>query len=97
MDAPIRNNTEQGTITTLVAGILSLLAYVLRAVARLPWFGGNWGLDDWVMTAAIVCLIAGFHLRHTSKLTLHRYSLFRLQYAHTCVSSIKSRGYSLSN
>ncbi|CAG5154354.1 uncharacterized protein ALTATR162_LOCUS3573 [Alternaria atra] len=57
MDAPIRNNTEQGTITTLVAGILSLLAYVLRAVARLPWFGGNWGLDDWVMTAAIILII----------------------------------------
>jgi hypothetical protein len=57
MDAPVRNNTEQGTITTLVAGVLSLLAYLLRAIARLSWFGGNWGMDDWVMTAAIIFII----------------------------------------
>jgi hypothetical protein len=57
MDAPIRNKTQQGTITTLVAGILSLVAYILRVVARLPWFGGNWGIDDWVMTAAIILII----------------------------------------
>jgi hypothetical protein len=30
--------------------------FLLRVIARLPIFGGNWGLDDWVMTAAMVRL-----------------------------------------
>jgi hypothetical protein len=57
MNTPIRNKTIQGTITTLVAGIAALVAYILRVVARLPWFGGNWGLDDWVMTVAIILVV----------------------------------------
>ncbi|KAF7679597.1 hypothetical protein GT037_003345 [Alternaria burnsii] len=57
MNTPIRNKTIQGTITTLVFGISALVAYVLRVVARLPWFGGNWGLDDWVMTVAIILVV----------------------------------------
>ena len=57
MDAPIRNKTEQGTVTIIVFGVLSLGAYILRVIARLPWFGGNWGIDDWVMTAAIILII----------------------------------------
>lgn len=32
-----------------------MLFYLLRVVARLPMFGGNWGADDWVMTVAMVC------------------------------------------
>ncbi|KAH8631214.1 hypothetical protein IG631_12896 [Alternaria alternata] len=57
MNTPIRNKTIQGTITTLVAGIAATVAYILRVVARLPWFGGNWGLDDWVMTVAIILVV----------------------------------------
>ena len=56
MDAPVRNKTKLGTLTTLIAGGVAVLAYLLRAVARLPVFGGNWGLDDWVMTLAVVWL-----------------------------------------
>lgn len=54
MGAPVRDKTKLGTFTTLIAGGVAVLAYILRAIARLPVFGGNWGLDDWVMTAAIV-------------------------------------------
>jgi hypothetical protein len=54
MGAPVRNKTELGTLTTLNVGGVAVLAYILRAIARLPTFGGNWGPDDWVMTAAIV-------------------------------------------
>ena len=54
MSAPVRDKTKLGTLTTLIAGGVAVLAYILRAVARLPIFGGNWGLDDWVMTSAIV-------------------------------------------
>jgi hypothetical protein len=54
MGAPVRNKTELGTLTTLIVGGVAVLAYILRATARLPMFGGNWGPDDWVMTAAIV-------------------------------------------
>jgi hypothetical protein len=54
MGAPIRNKTKLGTFTTLIVGGLAVLAFLLRAVARLPYFGGNWGADDWVITADIV-------------------------------------------
>lgn len=54
MDAPIRDKTKLGTYTTLIVGGFAVLSYILRAVARLPYFGGNWGLDDWAISAAIV-------------------------------------------
>jgi hypothetical protein len=54
MGAPVRNKTELGTFTTLVVGGVAVLAFILRAIARLPMFGGNWGLDDWAMAAAMV-------------------------------------------
>ncbi|KZM23646.1 uncharacterized protein EKO05_0000115 [Ascochyta rabiei] len=57
MDAPVRNKTMQGTLTSLIVGGMAVLAYILRIVARLTWFGGNWGFDDWVMTAAIIITI----------------------------------------
>lgn len=54
MGAHVRNKTELGTLTTLIVGGVAVLFYLLRVVARLPIFEGKWGLDDWVMTAAIV-------------------------------------------
>jgi hypothetical protein len=54
MAAPVRNKKELGTLTTLVVGGVAVLAFILRAIARLPTFGGNWGLDDWTMAAAMV-------------------------------------------
>ena len=54
MNAPVRDNTKIGTFTCLIVGGVAVLAYVLRLIARLPVFGATWGLDDWVMTAAIV-------------------------------------------
>jgi hypothetical protein len=38
----------------MIPGGLAVLAYILRAIARMPCLGGNWGVDDWVITAAIV-------------------------------------------
>lgn len=54
MGAPVRDETRKGTYTTLIIGGVAVLAYILRAIARLPMLGGNWGLDDWVISAAIV-------------------------------------------
>lgn len=54
MGAPVRNDTALGTYTSLVVGGAAVLFFLLRVIARLPYFGGNWGLDDWVMTAAMV-------------------------------------------
>jgi hypothetical protein len=54
MNAPIRDKTLLGTLTSLIAGGVAVLAYLLRVCARLPLFGGNWGLDDWTITLAIV-------------------------------------------
>jgi hypothetical protein len=55
LGAPVRDETKKGTYTTLIIGGFAVLAYLLRAIARLPVFGGKWSLDDWVITAAIVC------------------------------------------
>jgi hypothetical protein len=54
MGAPIRNQKQLGTLTTLIVGGAAVLFFLLRVIARLPIFGGNWGLDDWVMTVAMV-------------------------------------------
>ena len=54
MGAPVRNDTALGTYTSLVVGGAAVLFFLLRVIARLPYFGGNWGLDDWVMTVAVV-------------------------------------------
>jgi hypothetical protein len=54
MGAPVRNKTDLGTFTTLIVGGVAVLTFILRAIARLPTFGGNWGLDDWAMAAAMV-------------------------------------------
>lgn len=50
----VRDSTRLGTLTCLIIGGVAILAYILRVIARLPTVGGNWGLDDWVMTASIV-------------------------------------------
>ncbi|OSS45433.1 hypothetical protein B5807_10410 [Epicoccum nigrum] len=57
MGAPIRNQKQLGTLTTLIVGGAAVLFFLLRVIARLPIFGGNWGLDDWVMTVAMVFII----------------------------------------
>lgn len=44
-------------MTTLIVGGMAVLFYLLRVIARLPIFGGNWGLDDWVMTVAMILII----------------------------------------
>jgi hypothetical protein len=85
MGAPVRDNRTVGNFTCLIIGGVAVLAYIIRATARLPIFGGNWGLDDWVITAAVVS--ASLYLHHISRLTYSRYSSSRLQYAHTFVST----------
>jgi len=57
MNAPVRNKTDLGTFTCLIVGGVALLAFVLRLIARLPLFGGQWGLDDWVMSVAMVLIV----------------------------------------
>jgi hypothetical protein len=56
MGAPVRDNRTVGNFTCLIVGGVAVLAYIIRVIARFPFFGGNWGLDDWVMTASIVSL-----------------------------------------
>jgi hypothetical protein len=56
LDAPMRDKRQLGTFTCLIVGGVALLCFILRIIARLPAFGGQWGPDDWVMTAAMVIL-----------------------------------------
>lgn len=87
MNAPIRDKTMLGTLTSLIAGGVAVLAYLLRVCARLPLFGGNWGLDDWAITLAIVIPLKIFSV---SRLTVCRYSSSRSRFAHTSVSGSRS-------
>lgn len=64
MGAPVRNKTELGTLTTLVVGGVAVVFYLFRVIARLPVFGGSWGLDDWVMTAAMVPQQTSIYPKH---------------------------------
>lgn len=41
----------------MIVGGSAVAFFLLRVVARLPVFGGNWGADDWVMTVAMVLII----------------------------------------
>ena len=41
----------------MIVGGSAVVFFILRVVARLPMFGGNWGADDWVMTVAMVLII----------------------------------------
>jgi len=54
MGAPVRNDTALGTYTSLVVGGAAVLLFLLRVIARLPFFGGAWGHDDSAMTIAMV-------------------------------------------
>lgn len=57
LDEPVRDLSNVGTYVSLVVGGVALLAYILRVVSRLPWFGAIWGMDDWAITAATIVII----------------------------------------
>jgi hypothetical protein len=63
---------------------VAVLAYALRVIGRLPCLGGVWGLDDWVMTVAMV--------RLTSNPTLPLPVYYDLQIAGTGHSAYSLRG-----
>ena len=85
MGAPIRNKKQLGTLTCLIVGGTAMLFFLLRVIARLPIFGGNWGLDDWVMTAAMV-RPQDFKKCYISGLTSFRSLSSQKQFALICVS-----------
>ncbi|KAK5163811.1 uncharacterized protein LTR77_010485 [Saxophila tyrrhenica] len=54
---PIRDRTQTVSYTGAIGGVLAVLAYILRMISRTPWFGGSPGLDDVVMTVAVLEVI----------------------------------------
>lgn len=55
MNAPVRNVSRMGTLACLIIGGACVLTWIVRVISRLPCVGaGQWGLDDWVMAAAMV-------------------------------------------
>ncbi|KAF9885756.1 hypothetical protein FE257_012338 [Aspergillus nanangensis] len=56
--APIRDRTGAVSIPALVGGILAFIAFILRIIARTPWFGGKFGWDDYTMGLTIMLSIA---------------------------------------
>ncbi|TKA27618.1 hypothetical protein B0A50_04450 [Salinomyces thailandicus] len=54
---PLRDETTTVSYVGAIGGVLALIAYILRMVARLPFFGGSVGLDDAVITFAVMEII----------------------------------------
>ncbi|KAL4789540.1 hypothetical protein BDV19DRAFT_396942 [Aspergillus venezuelensis] len=55
--APIRDRAKLVSVTGVVGGVLALLVFIMRICARLPYFGGQLGADDWTMGLAMCCII----------------------------------------
>ncbi|KAJ5506007.1 hypothetical protein N7453_004964 [Penicillium expansum] len=55
--APIRDRTKIVSYAGVVGGIIALLAFVLRMLARLSCCGGMFGVDDWTMVLTMALLI----------------------------------------
>ncbi|KAF2008098.1 hypothetical protein P154DRAFT_614482 [Amniculicola lignicola CBS 123094] len=55
--APVRNHTKLVSYTGVIGGASALLAVITRVCARLPWFGGTWGLDDWGILATMIPVV----------------------------------------
>ncbi|KAK4864759.1 hypothetical protein LT330_001382 [Penicillium expansum] len=51
--APIRDRTKIVSYAGVVGGIIALLAFFLRMLARLSCCGGMFGVDDWTMVLLI--------------------------------------------
>ncbi|KAJ5343674.1 uncharacterized protein N7506_003498 [Penicillium brevicompactum] len=52
--APIRDRTKIVSGAGLAGGIIALVAFILRMVARLRCCGGVFGMDDWTMMLTMV-------------------------------------------
>lgn len=51
---PLRDRTKAVSITSIVGVSLAFVALTLRLLARMTV--GQWGNDDWIILAAMVCL-----------------------------------------
>ena len=56
-EAPIRDRTKTVSYAGVAGGIIALIAFILRMIARLRCCGGTFGMDDWTMALTMVCLI----------------------------------------
>jgi hypothetical protein len=52
---PIRDRTGLVSIAGAVGGGIAVFVVALRLIARLPRFGGKFGMDDAVMIVVVVC------------------------------------------
>ena len=52
-----RDRTRKVAVIGLTFGALALIAYGLRIMSRINGSGGSFGMDDYVMTLAMVCII----------------------------------------
>ncbi|KAL1987280.1 hypothetical protein VTN96DRAFT_4308 [Rasamsonia emersonii] len=55
--APVRDRTAAVWVPGIIGGVLAVLAFILRMAARLPRFGGQFGLDDWTMVLVMALVI----------------------------------------
>ncbi|KAF7125862.1 hypothetical protein CNMCM5793_002155 [Aspergillus hiratsukae] len=55
--APIRDRTRVVSIAGVVGGVLAVLAFALRMMARLPCCGGQFGMDDLAMIVTVSMVI----------------------------------------
>ncbi|KAJ5743631.1 hypothetical protein N7533_008501, partial [Penicillium manginii] len=56
-DAPIRDRTKVVSYAGVAGGIIALVAFILRMIARLRCCGGTFGWDDWTMALTMALVI----------------------------------------
>ncbi|KAF7597426.1 hypothetical protein BBP40_003673 [Aspergillus hancockii] len=54
---PVRDRTKAVSISGVVGGILAVVAFILRIMARMKCCGGELGLDDWTMALTMTLVI----------------------------------------
>jgi hypothetical protein len=80
-DAPIRDRTKVVSYAGVAGGIIALVAFILRMIARLRCCGGTFGWDDWTMALTMVWWISTpVHIYASSWLTIPRRSSSHYQH-----------------
>lgn len=72
--APVRDRTKTVSYAGVAGGIIALIAFILRMIARLRCCGGTFGWDDWTMALTMVRPIAPVSIHSSPWLTTTRHS-----------------------
>lgn len=53
--AVVRDRTKAVSAPAIAGGVVALLVFCMRMASRLPQYGGQFAMDDWMMLLTMVC------------------------------------------